>query len=219
MYRIIIGILLLLTSSCSSKDELLTELSINCMCEITSYWELSTDSQTSNTREVTFKNSRLFEFGVTEESFAISSAILLNDRYSDESFTTVKLNLVKGDASKQDVSTYSFERNQIEMNSSSYFESKKLMNEFIGSIYNKDLPKNFGLTNIKESLEEYKPIFEQLNDGLGEGYVDTRIVGFSVQDSTYRINAGIYYESGNLLLFSSRLAETTGGLKITGFDF
>ncbi len=190
------------------------------MCEITSYWELSTDIQASNTREVSFKNSKLFDdFGVTKESFAISSAILLINKFKDESFTTIKLNLVEGDDSEQDVTTYTFERDEIEGNSATYFEIKRLMNEFINSIYSKDLSKNFELLSINESLEEYESVFTQLNEGVGNGYVDTRVVGYNFQDSTFRVDAGIYYESGNLLLFSSRLRDIDGTLKITGFNF
>lgn len=219
MYRIIIGILCLIMSSCSSNDELLNELSINCMCEITSYWELSTDKQASNTREVSFKNSKLFDFGVTKESFAISSAILLNNKFSDKSFSTIMLNLTEGDDGEKEVTTYTFERNKIEKNSSAYFESKILMNEFVGSLYDNDLSKNFSYLNIEETIEEYEPVFIKLQEGLENDYVDTRIVGYNFQDSTFRVDAGIYYESGNLLLFSARLQEIDGNLKITGFNF
>jgi hypothetical protein len=165
MKKNISGILILIMSSCSSNDDLLKDLSVNCMCEITSYWELSTDRQASNTREVSFKNSKLFSFGVAKESFAISSAILLNDKFRDKTFETIKLNLVEGDDAVQKVDNYSFARNEIEVNSSTYFESKKLMNEFIGTIYDKDLSKNFSLLNIGKSLEEYEPIFNKLHDG------------------------------------------------------
>jgi hypothetical protein len=138
------------------------------MCEITSYWELSTDRQASNTREVSFKNSKLFSFGVSKENFAISSAILLNDKFKDKTFETIKLNLVEGDEGAQKVDNYSFARNVIDSNSSNYFVSKKLMNEFITSIYNKDLSKNFSLLDIKESMDEYEPVFNQLHDGMEE---------------------------------------------------
>ena len=86
LHKSIYGILILVISSCSSNDKLLKELSVNCMCEITSYWELSTDKEASNTREISFKNSKLFNFDVNQESFAISSAILLNNKFRDDSF-------------------------------------------------------------------------------------------------------------------------------------
>ena len=211
--------LILATSSCSSNDDLLKELSVNCMCEITSYWELSTDKQASNTREVSFKNSKLFDFEVTKESFVRSSAILLSKRFENNSFTMIKLNLIDGDESDQHVDSYTFTRVEIEKNYSKYFESEQIINEFIGAIYDKNLIKNYGLLDVEMSSEEYEPIFDNLNEGLEKDYVETRIVGFNIRDSTYRIDAGIYLESGNLLLFSLRLKEIEDNLKITGFDF
>ena len=217
MNKLIFAFILVAFSSCSSDK--LTKLSINCGCRVSEHFVTSTDEEENNTKEFSFTNSRIFDFGVSKESFALSSAIIIKNDFDIDSTSLIKISLVNENGNYKKTKSYTYTQEKIEKLSSKYFEIEALINDFVENIYKNKYRECQKLTNIEIEKKEFDSIMNKVIKGLEKGYIDTRIVGYSVENSEYSINGGVWTENEILDLFRMNLKETDNGLKIIAFDF
>jgi hypothetical protein len=218
MNKLLLGILLIIFTSCSSDG--LKKLSINCLCSVSAHYVASTDEEDNNTKEFSFTNSRVFDFGVRKESFALSSAILIKNDFDIDSSSVIKVSLVKDNGSgNKKTQSFTYEQNEIKKLSPKYFEIEGLINDFVKNIFENKYSECQKLTDINIDAEKFNSIIDNVFKGLEKGYIDTRIIGYTVGESEYLIDGGVYTENKMLDLFTMNFKETDKGLKIIAFNF
>ena len=218
MNKLITGILLIAITSCSSDG--LKKLSINCICSVSSHFVASTNEEDNQTKEFSFTNSRLFDLGVDKQSFALSSAILIENDFDIDSSLVIKVSLVTDNGNgEKETTSYTFEQSEIRKLSSRYFEIESLINVFVKNIYERNFKECKKLTDIDIETEEFDSVMDKVLQGLEKGYIDTRIIGYTIGVSEFFIIGGVYTENKTLDLFTINLKETDNKLKIIGFNF
>ena len=217
MNKLFFAIILVILTSCSSDG--LKKLSTNCVCSVTEHFVASTDEEDNNTKEFSFLNSRIFGLGVSKESFALSSAILIKNGFEIDSASVIKISLVTENGNKKKTKSYLYTQEELEKLSPKYFEIETLINVFVNNIYTNKFSECKKQTEIEIEEEEFNKVMNQVTESLEEGYIDTRIIGYTVGESKYSIYGGVWTESEMLDLFTMDFKETDNGLKIIGFSF
>lgn len=212
---IVVGLLFLI--SCSSSS--LADLSINCLCEAAQHFVASNNEDDEGYAEFSFTNSRVLDLGVSEESLALSSAILIEDKFDLESNTIIKISLISEKGTRTETKSISYTQEEIQGLSADYFEIEVLINEFIKNMYENNFSQCWEVTKIDIEYEEFNKIMKQIRQQFEMGLINARIVGYSVGESGFFIYGGIWTENEVLDLFSMNFAETDSGLRIIGFEF
>jgi len=217
MKQIVGVIFILIVTSCTSdvKDK----LSINCLCSVTEYYSVSTDSEDNRTKEFSFTNSPVFKLGVPKEYFATSCAVLINNDSKIDSTTILKINLIKDKGGSEKSTFYRYDIYELGDISPKYFEILEIINHFVESIYSNQYQNCYKHVGFEIEKEKFKSVMDQVKAGLEKGYVDTRIVGFDKRKNNYSIYGGVYTDNEILDLFIMQFKETTEGLKIMSFEF
>ncbi|WP_066627633.1 hypothetical protein [Labilibacter marinus] len=217
MNKLIIGFLLIAFTSCSSDK--LSKLSINCICRVSEHSVSSTDEKDDNIKEFSFTNSPLFNHGIDKQGFALSSAILINNEYEIDSTSVIKISLINDKEGKKKTFEYSFTSKEIEEKSTKYFQIEALINEFVSNMYAKNYSVCKTLTNFETKDEEFHELMSKVSEGLDEGYIDTRILNYSVGRLGYEIHGGIWTKSKKLNLFRMQFEAINDDVKISFFNF
>ena len=223
MKKIILGLLLLLAASCSlNKIDGLMKLSKNCLCNVNTNTDKLASKEEGAVKEFSFINSDLFDFGISKENFALSSAILINNYFEIEPGQIIKVNIVEesGDKNKK-ITTYTYEQGEINELSPNYFKIETIINEFSKNLYQENFYKckMLMLTDIRMENEEFNLLMSKILGNLEKGYIDTNILSYKVEEETYHIYGGIYTENDMIKIFDMAFKETTSGLKIIAFEF
>lgn len=221
MKKLFWGLFLLLITSCSlNKIDGLMKLSKNCLCNVNTNLDKLTSKEKGAVKEFSFINSDLFDFGISKENFALSSAILINKYFEIESGQIIKVNIVEESEDKnKKITTYTYEQDEIDELSPNYFKIKTIINEFAKNLYQENFYKCKMLTDIAVGTEEFNLLMTKIHGSLEKGYIDTKILSYKVKEEAYHIYGGIYTENNTLKLFDMAFKETANGLKIIAFEF
>ena len=212
---IYIGLIFILISCSKNK---LNEVVEMCICDVTEHYIASTDEVENKTKVFTFKNSPVFELGVSKKSFATSAALYLNRNWDLESFPYIKINIQDSKSSTQ---TTAFEYSQAELNklTPDYLRILDFINSFVSNIYQKNYQETKRFVDVEMDLKEFSTIIDQVRTGLEDDYINTKIVGYNKKDSIYNIYGGVWTKNETLDLFRMTLKNTNEGLMITSFEF
>jgi len=216
--KFILGALVVFTiSSCSSGIR--NELSINCQCSVAEHYSVSTDSEDNRTKEFTFTDSPIFKFGVPEEYFATSCAVLINNDSKIDSTTFLKIILEKNKGGSKKNKSYKYDIYELSEISPKYFEILEITNDFVVGIYNKQYKKCYDYIGFEFDKEQLDLKIDSIRNELEQGYIETRIIGFDKRRDNYTTYGAIYTENQVLDLFIMHFNETKEGLRIKKFQF
>jgi len=222
MKKLFWGLLfLLLIASCSiDKIDGLMKLSKNCLCNVNTNLDKLTSKEEGAVKEFSFINSDLFDFGISKEDFALSSAILINNYFEIDPGQIIKVNIVEesGEMNKK-ITTYTYEQAEIDELSPNYFKIETIINDFAKNLYQENFYKCRMLTDISVSTKEFNLLMTKILGSLEKGYIDTKILSYRVEEETYHIYGGIYTENDMIKIFDMTFKERANGLKIIAFEF
>ena len=220
MKKTLFGLLLLLAASCSlNKIDGLMKLSKNCLCNVNTNLDKLAGKEKGAVKEFSFINSDLFDFGISKENFALSSAILINNYFEINPGQIIKVNIVEESEDKNKrITTYTYEQAEIDELSPNYFKIETIINEFAKNLYQENFNKCRMLTGVSVSTEEFNSILTKIFGNLEKGYIDTKILSYRVEEE-YHIYGGIYTENDMIKIFDMTFKETPNGLKIIAFEF
>lgn len=203
--------------SCAPKR--LTEFTEMCICEVTEHYTASTDELESRMKEFSFVNSPVFDLGVSEESFATSTAILFNQKWDLDSMSIININLVKESEGGNKIVTYEFGQRQLNKMSQDYSKTLVLVNSFVDNIYQGNYEQCKSVVDAEMDSTGFNAIMDKVRSGLEEDYIDTRIVGYNRKKNICNIYGGVWTKNETLDLFRMQLKETENGLRILSFEF
>ena len=215
-------LLIILISSCKrANPEPLMKLTESCKCKVTSHLKYSIGIKSDNSlKEFDFKDSPIFENGVPKHSFALSSAILIQDTYNFNLDYKIKINLIESNSNKKTKTAYYiFDTNELNKFSSNYFHVSNLINQFIVGIREENYNVCVNMILSEISVQELSNILKSVNGKLNYEYLDIKIVGYTFTKSEYIIQGGIYDHDKTLNLFNINLIKVKDDFKISSFEF
>lgn len=202
--------------SCSSEK--MEYLSINCVCAFSEHYGYTTNKSESQIKEFSFVNSRLFTMGVPQESFATSSAILINKKWDLDSAAIIQIKLVDKTGNNEEHTSFDYSPSELDNLSSKYFQIMDLASVFVEGIYSKKYDQCSTMVIHDLERDKFIAVLNEVRSGLEEKYLDTRIVSYEAINDEYQIFGGVNTAKG-LDLFKMNLKDTNQGLKIVSFSF
>jgi hypothetical protein len=214
-----IGLFLILMNVSCSRSKL-TEISLNCGCVVTEHFIASTDDIENSTKKYTYKNSQLFDLGVSKDGFANSFSLqIINLIDESEKFDLIEIDILKeenGEILSKKAFTYELEELKKEL--PKYLKLESFVSEYIKHIYNKDYSSCLEYIDFEDE-KEFKSIIDKVYDGLNKDYRETRIVDYKANGDSYSIFGVIKSQSDQLDLFTMELKGVDDGFVIISFDF
>ncbi len=217
--NLIIGLFLIaLTISCSRSK--LTEISLNCGCIVTEHYIASTNDVENSTKKYTFKNSQLFDFGVSKDGFANSFSLQICNLIGDsEKFDLIEINIVKEeDGEILSTKSYTYEVEKVKTELPKYLKLETFVSQYVQYIYNKDYSTCNKYIDF-EDKDEFKSIIDKVYEGLNKDYRETRIADYKSDGDNYSIFGIIKSERDQLDLFTMKLKGVDDGFEIISFNF
>ncbi|PZX46934.1 hypothetical protein [Algoriphagus chordae] len=217
--NLIIGLFLIASTFSCSRSKL-REISLNCGCVVTEHFIASTNEIENSTKKYTFKNSKLFDLGVSKDGFANSFSLqIFNLIDESEKFDLIEIDIVKEeDEEILSKKTYTYELKDLKNKLSKYLDLELFVSQFVENIYNKDYSSCLEYIEF-ENKEDFKSIIDKVYDGLNKNYRETRIVDYKVDNDGYSIFGIIKSKSDQLDLFTMELKGVDDEFEIISFDF
>ncbi len=217
--NLIIGLFLILISvSCSHSK--LTEISLNCGCIVTEHFISSTDDIENSTKKYTFKNSQLFDLGVSKDGFANSFSLQICDLIDEsDKFDLIEIDIVKEeDGEIQSTKRYTYEVEKVKAELPKYLKLESFVAQYVANIYNKDYSACLEFIDFKDE-EKFKKIIDKVYEGLNKDYREIRIADYKSDGNNYSIYGIIKSKSDQLDLFTMKLKGVDNGYEIISFYF
>ncbi|MBS2213663.1 hypothetical protein KEM09_19800 [Carboxylicivirga mesophila] len=214
-----IGLLLVLTTLSCTRGKL-TEISLNCGCVVTEHYIASTDDIENSTKKYTFKNSQLFDFGVSKDGFANSFSLQICNMIGEsEKYNLIEIDIVKEkDGEIQSTKTYTYEVEKVKAELPKYLKLESFVAQYVTNIYNKDYSACLEFIDIKDK-EKFKTVIDNVYEGLNKDYRETRIADYKSDGKNYSIFGIIKSQSDKLDLFTMKLKEVDNEYEIISFNF
>ncbi|GJM61209.1 hypothetical protein [Persicobacter diffluens] len=209
-FYLLLGVLIL--SSCRSDER--RELSTHCFCTVTEHYAVSTNQDDNITKEYTFKDSQLFDFGVARKDYALSAALFLYSKLDTLSYQNLKLNFIKTGKSEK---TYFYSIEELAKNYDTYANIRGVANQFVRAIYDQRYHDCYEKLSPEIPEDEVKTILAKVSAGLDENYLTTEIVSFKQSADMIDIFGlnKTHEEKGELFKMSFKRE----GLEIIAFEF
>ncbi len=201
-------------TACSTND--LESLSLHCLCVVEEHYSVSTEEDDNSTKEYTFTDSRLFDFGVIRKDYALSAALFIYLNIDTATYNNLELNFIKTGESEK---TYSYTTEELSKQLPTYSKINDISNQFVTDIYNQ---------NYRGCIEKISPeipedkitiALDNARKDFYEEYQTTEIVGYKKTKNRYDIFGAIITPDNKSDLFKLSFLSIDGSLTIVSFEF
>ena len=208
---IFISILLI---ACSTNN--LESLSLHCSCKVDEHYSVSTDEDDNSTKEYTFTDSQLFDFGVVRKDYALSAALFIYQNLDTTTYNNLKLNFIKtGTREKR----YEYSIEELSKQLPVYSQIESLTNQFVTDVYNQNYNGCIEKISSDVSEDKVKEALDNARKDFYEDYQATEIVSYKKTKNRYDIFGAILTQDNKKDLFKMNFANINGVLTIVSFEF
>ena len=200
--------------ACSTND--LESLSLHCSCVVDEHYSVSTDKDDNSTKEYTFTDSQLFDFGVLRKDYALSSALFIYQNIDTSTYKNLKLNFKKTGISNK---TYAYSTSELLKLLPTYSQIKDLSSQFVTDIYNQNYSSCIDKISPKIPDDKIKIALDNARKDFYEDYKTTEIVGYKKTKNRYDIFGAILTLDNKTDLFKMSFVNVNGALTIVSFEF
>lgn len=212
--KLSIIIILLSLTACGTSE--LERLSIHCLCVVDEHFSVSTEEDDNSVKEYTFTDSRLFDFGVERDDYALSAALFIYQNLDTATYNKLMLKFINPGKNNK---TYIYATTELSVQIKTYSKIREISEQFVTDIYKQNYSRCIEKISPEISEDRIKEALENARKNFYDDYKTTEIAAYKKTKGGYDIFGAILTPENKTDLFKMSFAYIDGKLTIISFEF